>query len=75
MDEFEKGTTRRHTFFCTDKERHTINEKIIEVKPKEVVIFGQKISGWLVTTEAPVIDKIIPLRESMQGEVMLHDPE
>lgn len=75
MDEFANGNTRRHTFFCTDKDRHTANEKVIEVQPKDVDIFGQKIRGWLVTTETPVIDKIIPLHESMQGEVKLHSPD
>jgi len=28
-----------------------------------------------VTTEEPVIDKIIDLDESTQGEVLHHDPE
>jgi hypothetical protein len=71
----EKGTTRRHTFFCINKERHTTNENVIEAVPKEIAIFEQKVMGWLITTEEPVIDKVIPLRESMQGEVKQHDPE
>jgi hypothetical protein len=33
------------------------------------------VRGWIVTTEEPVIDKIIPLDESTQGEVLNHDPE
>jgi len=75
VPESEKGTTRRHTFFCINKARNTSNEKVIEVVPKEIVILGKKVKGWLVTTEEPVIDKIIPLDESMRGEVMQHDPE
>ena len=74
-EETERGTTRRHTFFCIDRARHTADERVIDIEPKEIDIFGQKIQGWIVTTEEPVIDKIIPLDESMQGEVMLHDPE
>jgi len=75
VPESEKGTTRCHTFFCINKARNTSNEKVIEVVPKEIVILGKKVKGWLVTTEEPVIDKIIPLDESMRGEVMQHDPE
>jgi len=75
MEENEKGQTRRHTFFCTNRERHTANETVIEEVPKEVTIFGQKIQGWLITTEEPVIDKLIPLDESLQGDIILHDSE
>ncbi|MBT4500636.1 MAG: hypothetical protein HOC74_23095 [Gemmatimonadetes bacterium] len=73
--EFEKGTTRRHTFFCINKARNTSKENVIEVVPKEITLFGQRVKGWLVTTEQPVIDKIIPLDESMRGDGMVHDPE
>ncbi len=73
--EFEKGTTRRHTFFCINKTRNTSNENVIVVVPKKITLFGRRVKGWLVTTEEPVIDKIIPLEESMRGDVTLHDPE
>ncbi len=75
MGKDEKGMTRRHTFFCVNQARHTANEAVIEVVPKEITIFGQKVQGWVITTEEPVIDKVIPLEESMRGDVMLHDPE
>jgi hypothetical protein len=73
--EFEKGTTRRHTFFCINKARNTSNEDVIDVVPKEITLFGRRVKGWLITTEEPVIDKIIPLDESMRRDVSLHDPE
>jgi hypothetical protein len=75
MEGKEKGMTRQHTFFCVNKERHTSASKVIEAQPKEIIIFGQKVQGWIVTTEEPVIDKIIPLDESTQGEVLHNDPE
>ena len=75
MEGEEKGMTRQHTFFCVNKERHTSASKVIEAQPKEITIFGQKVQGWIVTTEEPVIDKIIPLDESTQGEVLHIDPE
>ena len=75
MEDQEKGMTRRHTFFCTNKDRHTSASKVINAKPKEIIIFGQSVRGWVITTEEPVIDKIIPLDESTQGEVLNHDPE
>ncbi len=75
MEGQEKGMTRRHTFFCINKDRHATESKVIEAKPKEVTIFGKQVSGWIITTEEPVIDKIIPLDESTQREVMHHDPE
>ena len=74
MEGEEKGMTR-HTFFCVNKERHTSASKVIEAQPKEITIVGQKVQGWIVTTEEPVIDKIIDLDESTQGEVLHHDPE
>ncbi len=75
MEAEEMGTTRRHTFFCTNKARHTGASNVIEIKTKEVRIFDEVICGWLITTEEPVIEKIISLDESIYGEVMEHDPE
>ena len=75
MEGQEKGMPRRHTFFCIDKERHTAASKVIDAHPKEIDILGEKVSGWIITTEEPAIDKIIPLDESTQGEVLSHDPE
>lgn len=71
----ERGTTRQHTFFCTKKDRHITNSKVVDINAKEVVVFGQKVKGWLITTEEAVIDKLIPLSESLHGDVMEHDPE
>ena len=75
MNISEKETTRHHTFFCIDKERHTTNENVVQAIPKEIIIFGKKVEGWMITTEEPIIDKIIPLRESMQGSIIQHDRE
>ena len=76
MDAIEKGVTRRHTFFCTSTERHIHDpSKVVQTLPKEIVVFGQKIKGWLVTTEESVLSKVIPLDESLRGDVVLHDPE
>jgi hypothetical protein len=71
----ERGTTRQHTFFCTKKDRHITTSKVVEIEPKEIVVFGEKVQGWLITTEEQVIDKLIPLSESLHGDVMEHDPE
>ena len=71
----ERGTTRQHTFFCTRKERHITSSKVVGIEPKEIVVFDQKIKGWLITTEETVIDKLISLSESLHGGVMEHDPE
>jgi hypothetical protein len=71
----ERGTTRQHTFFCTRKERHIKSSKVVAIEPKEIIVFDQKIKGWLITTEETVIDKLIPLSESLHGDVMEHDPE
>lgn len=72
----EKGTTRRHTFFCVDRKRHTQRGKrVIEVVPKRIALFGEEIDGWILTTEEPVIDKVITLSESLQGLSVLHDNE
>jgi hypothetical protein len=75
MDELGKGMTRRHTFFCVNKARHTANENLIEITPKQIVVFGEEVQGWLITTEESVIDKTIPLGESLQGGIRPSDPE
>ena len=71
----EKGTTRRHTFFCINKERHTASSKVIDAQRKEIDVFGQRVHGWIVTTEEPVIDKDISLDESTHGAMPHRDPE
>ena len=71
----EKGVTRRHTFFCINKERHTASSKVIEARREEINVFGQRVRGWIVTTEEPVIDKGISLDESTQGTMPHRDPE
>ena len=75
MEELEKGMTRRHTFFCVNKDRHTANENVVEATPKRITIFSEEVEGWLITTEEPVIDKVIPLREALQGGIVTNDPE
>ena len=75
MKEFEKDTTRRHTFFCINKDRHTAKENVVEAIPKEITIFGKIVKGWMITTEEPIIDKLVPLREAMQGSIVEHDIE
>ena len=75
MDFIEQGVTRRHTFFCVDRERHTDGTNVVEVEPKQIVVFGREVQGWVVTTEEPVIDKIIPLSESLEGTSLRRDPE
>ena len=71
----ERGVTRRHTYFCLDRERHCEwATKIIDVTPKEIVVYGEKIEGWIVTTEEPVIDTTITLHESLERS-SLRDPE
>lgn len=75
MEAVEKGTTRRHTFFCTHTERHAHNAKVIQTVPKEITVFGRQVKGWLVTTEESVISRIIPLDESLRGDIVQHDPE
>ena len=74
-NKIEKGTTRRNTFFCTNKDRFSQMEEVVEIAPKEITVFGQKISGWLITTEASTIDKYISLDESLDGDIVFHDPE
>ena len=74
MDFVEKGISRRHTFFCVDRERHTRRgAKVIEAVPKTITVFGKEVQGWVITTEEPVIDKTISLGEAL--DEVLHDPE
>ncbi|MFC1525274.1 hypothetical protein ACFL6X_00510 [Candidatus Latescibacterota bacterium] len=75
MDFVEKGTTRRHTIFCVDRKRHTRWAKVVSEEPKTITVFGKELSGWIVTTEEPVIDKTISLVEALEGLVILHDNE
>ena len=75
IEEKEKGTTRRHTFFCINKERHTASSKVIDAQRKEIDVFGQRVRGWIVTTEEPVIDKDISLDESTHRARPHRDPE
>ena len=77
MNFIEQGVTRRHTFFCVDRERHTrAATRVVEVLPKQVVVFGREVHGWVVTTEEPVIDKTIALKESLQRTTTFRkDPE
>ena len=75
MEGKEKSVTRRHTFFCINKERHTASSKVIDAQRKEISVFGQRVRGWIVITEEPVIDKDISLDESTQGAMPLRDPE
>jgi hypothetical protein len=71
----ERGVTRRHTFFCVDRERHAAQAEVIEAVPKTITVLGQRVEGWIITTEEPVIDKTITLEESMEGLGVVHDPE
>ncbi len=75
MEIVEKGTTRRHTFFCINRERHTRFSKVVEAVPKEIFVLGKKVKGWLVTTEESAIDKLIHLNESLNRNVSSRDPE
>lgn len=76
MDFIEQGVTRRHTFFCVDRERHTgWTANVVAVEPKQIIVFGREVQGWVVTTEEPVIDKVIPLSESLAGTSLGRDPE
>ncbi len=71
----EKGVTRRHTYFCLDRERHSHwASKVTDVVPKQITIFGEKVDGWIITTEEAVIDTTISLRESLD-RTSLRDPE
>jgi hypothetical protein len=75
MDFVEKGTTRRHTIFCLDRKRHTRWSKVVSEEPKTITVFGKQLKGWIVTTEEPAIDKIISLKEALEGLVIDHDNE
>jgi len=76
VDFIEQGITRKHTFFCVDRERHTrAATKVIEITPKQIVVFGREVRGWVVTTEEPIEEETIPLRESLQGAKFRQDPE
>ena len=75
MQMVEKGMTRRQTFFCTNREKHTRFSKVIEVEPKTISVFGREVEGWLITTEEPTIDKYIALDETVVGDIRSHDPE
>jgi len=75
MEFVEQGTTRQHTFFCIDRKRHTRWAKVVNEEPKIITVFGEKVEGWIVTTEEPVIDKTISLAESMEGLVIQQDNE
>ena len=75
VEAIEKGVTRRHTFFCVDRKRHTEKAVIIEVVPKTIQVLGRQVEGWIITTEEPVIDKTITLAETMDGVGLTHDPE
>ena len=71
----EQGVSRRHTYFCLDRDRHSHwASKVMEVAPKQIVVFGEKIDGWIITTEEAVIDTTITLRESLD-RISLRDPE
>lgn len=71
----EKGVTRRHTFFCVERKRHTKKKKVIEAVPKTITVCGRRVEGWVITTEEQVIDKTITLAESMEGLGLHHDTE
>ena len=77
MDSEEQGVIRTHVFFCVDKERHAQHggEKVIRAEPKTITVLGKQVDGWVITTELPVIDKTITLRESLDGARDVQDPE
>ena len=76
MNFIEKGVTRRHTYFCVDRERHAHSgAKVVEAVQKTITVFGKQVHGWVITAEEPVIDKTIPLGESLEADELLHDPE
>ena len=71
----EQGTIRRDTFFCTNRDRHAELARVIEAVKKEITVFGRRIEGWVITTEAPMIDKVISLSESLGEDIIQHDSE
>ena len=77
MSSEEQGVTRTHVFFCVDRERHAQygGEKVLRAEPKTITVLGKRVDGWVITTELPVIDKTITLRESLDGSQDLKDPE
>ena len=75
VETVEKGMTRRQTFFCTNREKHSRYSKIVDVEPKSITVFGKQIDGWLMTTEEPAIDNYIALDETVVGDIRSHDPE
>lgn len=75
LEVIEKGVTRRHTFFCVDRKRHTDGTEVLEASPKTITVLGRQVDGWIITTERPAIDKTIPLAESMEGLGLQHDTE
>jgi len=75
MEMVEKGMTRRQTFFCTNREKHTRFSKVVHVEPKTISVFGKEVAGWLITTAEPAIDKYIALDETVVGDIRSHDPE
>ena len=64
-DSISYDKTRRHTFFCTNKERHLQNLKIVDIHKKEITVFGKVVHGWLITTEEEVIENFIPIKDTM----------
>ena len=74
-NEIEQVDTRRNTFFCINKDRHLQQGQVVEAVPKEIVVFGRKVNGWLVTTESPLIDKLISISESLEEENIPRDSE
>ena len=75
MEIVEKGMSRHHTFFTTDKTPHQARTNFISATPKQIQVFDKVLDGWIITTEEPVIDKLIRLGESMQTQTTLLDPE
>ena len=63
----ERGTTRKHTFFCINKERHTQTQKVTDIHKKTVKVFDKNVVGWLITTEEQVIETIIPMQSALNN--------
>ena len=74
-DSSERGTTRRHTFFCTNKDRHTESQNIVDIHKKTIKAFGKTVVGWLITTEEQVIETIIPAKNSIIATDSLPDKD
>ena len=71
----ERFSMRRNTFFCTNKERHTQPGQVVEEVEKEIVVFGRRVKGGVITTESPLIEKLISIDESLEEENKLRDFE